>query len=247
MAYEPVPGSFDFRDVAERLRRLDESLATAPEAPLEALVIAAHQQIPGASGVSITSLRRGKFTTDAASTPRALAADRIQYELQSGPCLQATVLEDIYNPQDLRHDKRWPEFGPRVSATLGINSCMSYQLAADVQRSSLNVYGDQPEMFHQDALITGLVLATHAVAVINHLNAANTIDNLETALNTSREIGIAVGIIMANRKLTRDDAFNLLRIASQHSNRKLRELAAEVADTGALSTYAIRRQALNRP
>ncbi len=247
MAYEPVPGSLDFRDVAERLRRLDESIAAAPEAPLQALVVAAHQQIPGASGVSITTLRRGEFTTDAASTPRALAADKIQYDLQSGPCLQATVLEDLYNPQDLRHDERWPEFGPRVSATLGINSCMSYQLAGDRQRSSLNIYGDQPGMFYQDALITGLVFATHAVAVINHVNDVDAIDNLEKALDSNREIGIAIGIVMAHRKLTRDEAFNVLRVASQHSNRKLRDVATEVADTGALPSYTIRRQASDRP
>ncbi len=247
MAYEPVVGSLDFRDVAERLRRLDEFLAAAPEAPLQALVAAAHQQIPGASGVSITTARRGQFTTDAASTPRARAADQIQYDLQSGPCLQAAVLENLYNPHDLRHDERWPQFGPRVSAELGINSCLSYQLAAEKYRASLNIYGDQPGVFYQDALVTGLVFATHAVAVINHADAADTIDNLEKALESNREIGIAVGIIMAYRKLTREDAFNVLRVASQNSNRKLRDLAAEVADTGALPTYILRRQALDQP
>ncbi len=247
MAYEPVPGSLDFRDIAERLRRLDEFLAAAPEAPLQALVVAAHQHIPGASGVSITTLRRGQFTTDAASTPRAMAADQIQYELQSGPCLQAAVREDVYNPRDLRHDQRWPHFGPRVSADLGINSCLSYQLVGEKHRASLNIYGDQPGVFYQDALITGLVFATHAVAVINHAHAQDTINNLERALHSNREIGIAVGIIMAHRKLTRDDAFNVLRVASMNSNRKIHDLAAEVANTAVLPTYTIRRQATDQP
>ncbi len=247
MAYEPVAGSLDFRDVAERLRRLDESLAAAPEALLEALVVAAHEQIPGASAVSITTLRRGRFVTDAASTPRALAADQLQYDLLSGPCLQAAVMEDLYNPHDLLHDQRWPQFGPQVAATLGIHSCLSYQLACDRHRSSLNIYGDQPGAFYQDALVTGLVFATHAVAVINRADAGDTIDNLEKALRSNREIGIAIGIIMAHRKITRDDAFTLLRVASQNSNRKLHDLAAEVADTGVLPTYTIRRQAPDAP
>lgn len=247
MAYEAVPGSLDFRDVAERLRRLDASLTAAPEAPLEALVVAAHEQIPGASAVSITTLRHGRFVTDAASTARALAADQIQYDLQSGPCLQATVLEDLYNPQDLLHDERWPQFGPQVSATLGINSCLSYQLACDKHRSSLNIYGDQPGVFYQDALVTGLVFATHAVDVINRVDAADTVENLQRAIHSNREIGIAVGIIMAHRKLTRDDAFNVLRVASQHSNRKLHHLATEIADTGVVPSYTIRRQAPDAP
>lgn len=113
MAYEAVAGSLDFRDVAERLRRLDESLMAAPGAPLEALVVAAHEQIPGASAVSITTLRRGRFVTDAASTPRALAADQIQYDLQSGPCLQATVLEDLYNPRTCSTTNGGPSSVPR--------------------------------------------------------------------------------------------------------------------------------------
>ena len=39
---------------------------------------------------------------------------------------------------------------------------------------------------------------------------------------------------MMKHKLTRQQAFDLLRVASQHSNRKLRDIAVEVADTGTL-------------
>jgi AmiR/NasT family two-component response regulator len=43
-----------------------------------------------------------------------------------------------------------------------------------------------------------------------------------------------MGIIMASYKVTREQAFDLLRLASQKSHRKVAEIAAEVADTGAL-------------
>jgi hypothetical protein len=39
---------------------------------------------------------------------------------------------------------------------------------------------------------------------------------------------------MASPKVTRDQAFDLLRMASQHSNRKLADVAERVAETGAL-------------
>jgi hypothetical protein len=39
---------------------------------------------------------------------------------------------------------------------------------------------------------------------------------------------------MTRYGLTRDQAFDLLRIASQHRNRKLSDIATEVAETGAL-------------
>lgn len=102
-------------------------------------------------------------------------------------------------------------------------------------------------MFYQDALVTGLVFATHAVDVINRVDAADTVENLQKALHSNREIGIAVGIIMAHRKLSRDDAFNVLRVASQHSNRKLHHLAIEITDTGVVPNYTIRRQAPDAP
>jgi hypothetical protein len=60
------------------------------------------------------------------------------------------------------------------------------------------------------------------------------VDNLESALTTSRQIGTAIGILMAREFLTSDQAFDLLRRASQHLNRKLRDIAAEVELTGAL-------------
>lgn len=51
---------------------------------------------------------------------------------------------------------------------------------------------------------------------------------MEDALKSSRTIGAAVGMIMASRDLSEDEAFAVLRTASQESNRKLRELAAEL-------------------
>jgi hypothetical protein len=57
-------------------------------------------------------------------------------------------------------------------------------------------------------------------------------DNLRIALASNRQIGAAIGIIMASRKLTSDHAFDLLRQVSQHSHRKLHDLALEVIDTG---------------
>ena len=61
------------------------------------------------------------------------------------------------------------------------------------------------------------------------------IRNLETALLTARRIGTAVGIVMANYKITDEAAFDLLVVASQNSHRKLRDIAQDVVETGDLS------------
>jgi hypothetical protein len=60
------------------------------------------------------------------------------------------------------------------------------------------------------------------------------VDNLERALDSNREIGVAVGILMVNHKLTEGQAFDLLNQVSQRTNRKLRTIALEVARAGAI-------------
>ncbi len=55
---------------------------------------------------------------------------------------------------------------------------------------------------------------------------------LEQALHSSRKIGAAMGIVMANRKLDEEDAFAILVKASQDTNRKLRLVADDVVFTG---------------
>jgi signal transduction histidine kinase/DNA-binding response OmpR family regulator len=64
--------------------------------------------------------------------------------------------------------------------------------------------------------------------------AENTVANLRAALATNRQIGAAVGVIMATEKLTDEQAFERLRAVSQRTHRKLRDLADEVVYTGRL-------------
>jgi AmiR/NasT family two-component response regulator len=60
------------------------------------------------------------------------------------------------------------------------------------------------------------------------------ITNLEIALHTARRIGAAIGILMALRRISDDEAFALLRRASQNQHRKLRAVAEDVIRTGTL-------------
>jgi AmiR/NasT family two-component response regulator len=58
--------------------------------------------------------------------------------------------------------------------------------------------------------------------------------NLSVALETRDVIGQAKGILMATSAINADQAFAMLRDASQHLNRKLRDIAVEVTLTGRL-------------
>lgn len=57
-------------------------------------------------------------------------------------------------------------------------------------------------------------------------------DQLDVALRSSRKIGAAIGIIMADRLVSEEQAFAILVKASQNTNLKLRHVADEVVRTG---------------
>jgi hypothetical protein len=60
-----------------------------------------------AAGVSIVHARR-QIDTPAATDEMAVTGDRLQYELQEGPCLDAVWEEEtVYSPS-LAYDSRWP-------------------------------------------------------------------------------------------------------------------------------------------
>jgi AmiR/NasT family two-component response regulator len=58
------------------------------------------------------------------------------------------------------------------------------------------------------------------------------IGHLERAIASRDVIGQAKGILMERHRISADEAFERLKAASQHQNRKLAALAEELADTG---------------
>jgi len=87
-------------------------------------------------------------------------------------------------------------------------------------------------------------LLLHAHARLTELrteldDARDRIVHLELALQTNRQIALALGILMARRGLTLDDAFDLLRRMSQRTQRPVRELADDVVYTGDLPGEAV--------
>lgn len=201
---------------------------------LERLAALVPRRIPAATAASVTMLRRGEFTTEASTDERATAADAIQYELGTGPCVDAILDDAIYRPEDLRHDDRWPEFGARVASECGFHSMLSFRLQVEDFIAGLNIYAESTHAFDEQDTHTGVLLATHAGIALSAANQRARADNLERALQTSREIGAATGILMTRYLIGYEQAFDLLRIASQRHNRKLNQLAAEVISTGTL-------------
>lgn len=67
--------------------------------------------------------------------------------------------------------------------------------------------------------------------------ARHEVEQLRSALQSNRTIGVAIGVLMATRHVDRDTAFAMLRTASQRRNRKLRDVAADVEFAGRIPDH----------
>jgi hypothetical protein len=204
---------------------------------LEALTATAVQMVPGAEHAGITRGQPGYFETVAATGDLVVRTDAIQYELGSGPCVDAVLQEAVFRTGDLREDARWPEFGRLAFEATAVVSMLSFGvfLEAGEQVVGLNMYATKPNAFGAESETIGTLLATHGGLAVAAASVYERAGNLELALTSNREVGVAMGVLMARHKITREQAFDLLRIASQHGHRKLIEIATEVADTGGLT------------
>ncbi|WP_323097456.1 GAF and ANTAR domain-containing protein [Intrasporangium sp. YIM S08009] len=196
----------------------------------------AARSLPHTHHCALTLLRAG-------ARPRTLSAtdelpervDALQYAEGEGPCLDASEGDSIVSSGDLAVDERWSAFGPRCVEETGVRSMLSVQLALGGEdRAAINFYSTAADAFTETDVHLASVIAPFAALAVEQRLRANDADNLHAALTSSRQIGTAIGVIMARRLVTSSEAFELLREASQNLNRKLRDIAAEVEETGSL-------------
>ena len=219
----------ELRDLAEAMWDLADRATTQEGLPgLQDLAQLAVELVAPARWASLTVLQGAKVSTQATTDAGATRADLLQYELGFGPCVDAIREDSVYVSGDVAHDERWPEWGARVFDELGVRSVLSQRLRLRSYAgviAGLNMYSDSVDAFDERARATGLVLATHGGLLMNALLADDRVKNLERALETNRQIGVAMGVLMHQHRLTQAQAFDVLRAASQDSNRKLSDLA----------------------
>ncbi len=197
-----------------------------------------------ADWASVTVVRSGVGHTIASSHPEALQADELQYRLRSGPCIDAARDDNLYVTGEIHHDPRWPAYGPRVHEEVGVTSVLAYRLVLldeDGFDAALNIYSRARDAFDDDDTHEGLLLATQCALLVSLHLTGDRCDNLVQALGSNRGIGVAMGILMVEHHLTQQQAFDLLRLASQDMNRRVTDLAIDVVETGELPRRRRRR------
>ncbi len=200
----------------------------------------AARAVPSAQHCGLTLIRPNRRPeTVAATGPVPLQVDALQYATGEGPCLQASEDDpqsgEVVRSPDLITDDRWPTFTRACVEQTPVRSMLGVKLIlAGDDRGALNFYSEELDTFTELDGAMGAIFAPFATLALQNTLHARDVANLETALQSSRQIGTAMGILMARQLITSEQAFAQLSAASQQLNRKLRDIAVDVERTGQL-------------
>jgi GAF domain-containing protein len=185
--------------------------------------------VVGAEMASLTIRdQHGRATTAVSTTPVVLPLDQVQYDHDSGPCLDAARLHTAFRVDDTETDQRWPEYAA-VAVARGVLSSLSVPLVVGAESvGSANFYDRGLAFFTPERVRSAMVVTSQCSIAAQYWTVARDRTTLAGALESRATIEQAKGVIMATTGCTPDDAFDLLREQSQNENRKLREIAAEV-------------------
>ena len=193
--------------------------------------------IPGAESTSITLLRNDKAFTAAHYGEMSLLADELQYEKGYGPCMDAGRGGVLLRIDDTENEERWPDYVRHAQAEAGVRSSLSVPLPYQGNSiGALNNYSSQPEAFASpESIEAGLEVAeVVAIAVANadaHWQLGEQARNMRIAMDSRAVIEQAKGVLMAQRHVDAEQAFEILREASQRYNRKLRDIARGIVES----------------
>ena len=201
---------------------------------LVSVVELAVNTIEGCDYAGLFLLDAGVVTTPVHTDPIVVEVDALQHQSNEGPCLDAIAHRLIFYADDLNKDLRWLDFAPRATKA-GIRSVLALPLSADTE-GALNLYARYPSAFGVVDRAKAAILVSMASLAISvahsHEDEERRAANLHAALSSRETIGEALGILIERERITAQQAFDILRRASQHLNVKLREVAQNLVDIG---------------
>jgi GAF domain-containing protein len=215
--------------LAARFAELSGELLSSgdEEITFDSVVKRAVEMVPGCRHAGITlRKRRGRADTVAATDDLVERLDTVQYALGEGPCLDAAFDKGNVLIDDVATDQRWPRWSDEARK-LGVASTMAIRLHTDEETlGALNLYSGEPANFSGDTADLALIYAAHATEASSK---ARLVTGLRVALESRHVIGIAQGVLAVRYGVSYERAFEVMHRYSNDANRKLREVAEEIA------------------
>jgi transcriptional regulator with GAF, ATPase, and Fis domain len=227
---DPPAGYLDDGDNLNELTRLLLSTESFEDFLTE-LVHYASAQTEHTCSITVRTEDREPYTV-VSTDELTLRLDEHQYADGNGPCLEALSTHVPVFVVDMATEVRWPPY-PAQAAALGVRSSMSYPLiTGEAIVGALNMYAFtelEPDVGRNARAAQLADRAAGALAVGMRLAEQSSENaNLRVALSSRTVIDQAIGVLMAQQQCSTEDAFAILRKASQGRNIKLRDVAAQI-------------------
>jgi GAF domain-containing protein len=231
-------------DAARVFVHVAQDLMSQPDlATTRAQIVSLAVTLTGCTSAALLTVTPSTEVRVVAGTEPQLCASlaRIATQTAQGPAVAARGCAHGIAAVSMPQERRWPEYAQQVLAATAIRSEAAYPLQVEGQDFGvLSLHSVEDGYFTDDIHATAEIYAGHSLLALLHARERDKTANLEIGLASNREIGMAIGVLMTSYRVTDQEAFDLLRTASQHGHRKLRELAADVVLTGQLPADASR-------
>jgi GAF domain-containing protein len=165
------------------------------------------------------------YMTLAGTDPLVFMLDDMQYALDEGPGITAIREGHTVIVDDAESEHRWPRF-MSIAVDLGLRSHLGMPISVEGRTlGGLNMYSTVHASVDAGRLAHARLLAAQAAIA---LDAAQRENDLVLALQSSRTIGKAIGLVMERFNLDDHEAFAHLTKLSQRSSVALRDIAAHL-------------------
>ena len=159
--------------------------------------------------------------------------DRAQYETDDGPCLDAYRNGVILRIDDTMDDDRWTEFAS-AAFSHGVRSTLSLPLRVKTTSSAPSTCTRArrtPSQTTSRWRRSSSRTQPRRFASAQAYSAAQALnEQLRTALASRAVIEQAKGVLMRDHECDAEHAFEMLKHASQHTNRKVRDVAVAIVN-----------------
>jgi transcriptional regulator with GAF, ATPase, and Fis domain len=195
----------------------------------QAICDAAAVLVPGCTHASIMLKQNDQHLTVGASDSVAAHVDALERAEQEGPCLDAIEKEAPQVEADLARSAQWPRLAQRAIAETPVRGAAGFRLLIKGRKvGALNLFSDTPGTFTDESIDQAILITAFAAVTLTALHEPQEAQTLRAGLASNREIGKAIGLLMAFHDISEDRAFDLLRKTSQDMNIKLTGVAREI-------------------
>lgn len=219
-------------DAAEAFRRLADLVYRGAtfDTIHQAICDIALTAVPGCDHACVTTITAdGEPHQEAASDETAMLVDRLEWQTGEGPCVDA-VLSDRYElDPDITSASVWPQLARLVVEQTSVRGMAGYRIMDGTRKAgALNLYSDTPGALTAESARMGAVVAAFASVALTAAAQHQSVSSLREALDSNREIGKAIGMLMATHQLSDEEAFALLRKTSNELNVRLSVVAQKL-------------------